>query len=86
MNDDTPELDVDAAEASTNGHRPDQVADVVDRLAGEELERAISRDVKLTLRAIEELDMRLTAVQTELLICGLSLLLVALTVWRRGRA
>jgi hypothetical protein len=47
--------------------------------AGEDLASKVLRDTTLTLRAVEEIDARLAAVQIELAIAiGLSLLLVAL--------
>jgi hypothetical protein len=47
--------------------------------AGEDLASKVLRDTTLTLRAVEEIDTRLAAVQIELAVCiGLCLLLVAL--------
>lgn len=47
--------------------------------AGEDLASKVMRDVTLTLRAVEEIDTRLAAIQIELGIAiGLCLLLVAL--------
>lgn len=52
----------------------------------ERLEDRVAREVTLTLRALEDLDMRLTAIQAELLVAGLALVLIALAAWKGSRA
>lgn len=56
------------------------------RETAEDLATLVLRDVTLTLRAVEEIDTRLGAIEIELmLLIGLSLLAVAVTVALKGK-